>query len=278
MAPRIPDAAIRPIVERDAVEWIVRVHSRQYHDWVRQSCADGVRCLDQGDTVVCPQSYNAAIASVDAGLTAADLVMSGEFDRAFSAMRPPGHHALPDRAMGFCLFANVAIVARYLQARHAVGRIAVVDWDVHHGNGTHDIFYDDDSVLFISLHQYPLWPGTGSSRQRGTGRGEGFTLNLPIAPYTPASDYMQTFRDGVLPALDKYAPELLLISAGFDAHRDDPIAQLRLTEDDFAAMTRHLAAVAAASCGGRIISLLEGGYNLDALSASVAAHVNELAE
>ena len=277
MAARIPEAVVQQVVDRDAIEWILTVHSREYHDWVRESCERGVECLDQGDTIVCPESYGAAIASLNAGLTAADLVMSCDFDRAFSAMRPPGHHALPDRAMGFCLFANIAIVARYLQTRHGVGRVAIVDWDVHHGNGTHDIFYDDDSVLFISLHQHPLWPGTGSSRQRGTGKGEGYTLNLPIAPFTSAEDYIRTFRERVLPVLEAYSPEVLLISAGFDAHRDDPIAQLQLTEEDFAAMTRDLAGIATGSCNGRIVSLLEGGYDLDALAESAAVHVNELA-
>lgn len=179
--------------------------------------------------------------------------------------------------MGFCIFANVAIAVRYLQQQHGIDRIAVVDWDVHHGNGTQEIFYDDPSVLFISLHQHPLWPGTGMANECGLGDGTGFTLNIPIAPATSERDYLAAFERVALPAVRDFQPEFVLISAGFDAHRDDPLGGLRLTETGFVTMTRHLKQVADEFCEGRIISALEGGYNLTALQNSVAAHVNELA-
>ena len=274
----VADLNHRPIIEHDDAAWIRRVHDAAYVDWVKSSCGKGGGLLDQGDTVVSEHSFAAAMASVDAALTAADAVVSGDADNAFSAMRPPGHHALPGRAMGFCLFGNVAILARYLQQRHGLERIAIVDWDVHHGNGTQAIFYEDPSVLFVSLHQHPLWPGSGMEDERGKGDGEGATINIPIAPFTSEADYLSIFEERVLPALDQYRPECLIVSAGFDAHKDDPIAQLQLTEEGYATMTRWLKQIAGDSCGGKIISCLEGGYNLDALQASVAAHVRALSE
>lgn len=274
----IPGLTAAPVQDRDTAQWIMQVHSQTYHDWVRISCEEGKNLLDQGDTYVCERSYAAALGSVNAALTAADLVIDGKADAAFCAMRPPGHHAFPETAMGFCLFANISILAKYLQQHHKLGKIAIVDWDVHHGNGTQDIFYDDPSVLFISLHQSPLWPGTGMESERGRGDGRGFTKNIPFRPATSEADFLARFDAEVLPALRQFKPEILLISAGFDAHRDDPIADLRLTEQGYATMTRRLNEVAAESCGGRIISLLEGGYNLDALAASVAAHVRALGE
>lgn len=264
----------------DAVAWISELHVRDYHDWVKRRCENEVdrSLLDHGDTVVSHQSYEAAIASVNAALTAGDLVVSGRASNAFCAMRPPGHHALPDEAMGFCLFGNVAILARYLQLHHGIGRVAIVDWDVHHGNGTQHFFYEDPSVFFVSLHQHPLWPGSGRASERGDGAGEGFTLNIPIAPFTSESDYLATFDAKVVPALDSFRPEFVIISAGFDAHVDDPLASLQLTESGFAQMTRRLNELAHRHCGGRIVSCLEGGYNLDALEGSVAAHVVALGE
>lgn len=252
------------------------MHTSSYHDWVKDACASGRHLLDQGDTMVCERSYDAALASVNAALTAADLVIAGRYDSGFCAMRPPGHHALPDSAMGFCLFANISILARYLQRRHGLGKIAIVDWDVHHGNGTQAMFYEDPSVLFVSLHQHPLWPGSGMANERGCGAGEGFTLNLPIPPGTSEADYLSRFDAEVMPALRHYHPEMLLISAGFDAHRDDPLGGLMLTEAGFAALTRRLRDIAGEFCDGRILSLLEGGYNLTALEASVASHVAAL--
>jgi acetoin utilization deacetylase AcuC-like enzyme len=278
IAKHVPAIMVRSVAGRDVRPWIQRIHKPDYVDFIRHACENGPEIVDTGDTIVSLMSYDAAIAGVSAVLSAADAVMSGEADNAFCAVRPPGHHALPDRAMGFCLFANVAIAARYLQQHHGLGRIAIVDWDVHHGNGTNDIFYEDPSVFFVSLHQFPLWPGTGRATDRGRGAGEGFTMNVPIPPNTEESEYLDTFEQGVLPALEKFAPEFVLISAGFDAHKDDPLGSLRLREAGFAKMTSSLKQLAARHCQGRIISALEGGYNLDALEASVAAHVQALAD
>lgn len=267
-----------PVCRHDCVQWIHQVHRPEYHEFVIEACRAGRRLLDEGDTFVCTRSYDAALAAVDAGLSAADAVMDGSVRTAFCAIRPPGHHALPGRAMGFCIFGNVAILARYLQKQHGIGKIAIVDWDVHHGNGTQDIFYSDASVLFISLHQFPLWPGTGRADETGEGPGKGFTLNVPIAPGTSEAEYLRQFESVVLPRLSAFGPEFLLISAGFDAHRDDPLGGLLLSEAGFTRMTRRLKEIAEDACGGRIISCLEGGYNLPALQRSVAAHVTALME
>ena len=273
---RVPDLDARPVEDHDAPAWIRQVHNEAYHDWVKRFCQGGGGLLDDADTVACHRSYDAALASVKAALTAADAVMMGRTDNAFCAMRPPGHHALPDRAMGFCLFANISILARYLQKEHNAGRIAIVDFDVHHGNGTQHMFYNDASVFFVSLHQHPLWPMSGLAHEQGGGPGKGTTLNVPIAPHTSEEDYLDVFREKVLPVLGRFKPDVLLISAGFDAHVDDPLAQLMLTETGYAKMTESLKQIAVESCDGRIISLLEGGYDLSALERSVAAHVRSL--
>ena len=278
MRAHVPRIDPRPVVAHDAVEWVLKVHARDYHDHVRAVCLRGGGLLDEGDTVASGRSYEAALVAVNAVLSAADSVMAGEAETAFCAIRPPGHHALPQRAMGFCLFANVAIAARYLRERHRVGKIAIVDFDVHHGNGTQDIFYEDPSVLFVSLHQHPLWPGTGQANETGRGRGKDRTLNVQIAPFTSEAAYLEAFRANALPFVDEFRPELLLVSAGFDAHAADPLANLQLTERGFAEITRALRELAQAHCGGRLISSLEGGYDLDALEASVAAHVQELSQ
>ncbi len=223
-------------------------------------------------------SYEAALMTVDAALTASDDVMSGEFQSAFCAMRPPGHHALPFKSMGFCLFANASILARYLQRKHGLRRIAIVDWDVHHGNGTQHVFWEDPDVFFVSLQQYPLWPNSGREWERGEGAGEGATLNLTFPAGTEDSVYLSRFEKEVIPAIQNHKPEFLIISAGFDAHFRDLLGGLRLTEEGFAQMTHLLKGVAEEICDGRIVSLLEGGYHISALEASVAAHLSALSE
>ncbi|MGH7473424.1 MAG: histone deacetylase family protein, partial [Candidatus Methylomirabilales bacterium] len=203
---------------------------------------------------------------------------AGTVDNVFCAVRPPGHHAERARAMGFCLFNNVAITARYLQRRHGLGRVLIVDWDVHHGNGTQQAFYHDDSVLFFSTHQYPYYPGTGRATERGEGRGEGGTINVPMSPGQGDGEYREIFERVLVPAADTFRPEFVVISAGFDAHRDDPLAGMGLTEDGYAALTGIVAGIARRHSKGRILSCLEGGYNLKALAASVERHVMSLME
>jgi acetoin utilization deacetylase AcuC-like enzyme len=242
---------------------------------VQRVCELGGGILDQGDTPIGPNSCEIAMLSLGSLLRATDAVMTGEVKRAFSAARPPGHHAEPDRAMGFCLFSNVAIAARYIQRTYAANKIAIVDFDVHHGNGTQAAFEDDPSVLFISLHQHPrtCYPGSGYEWEQGVGAGRGLTLNIPLRPGAGDDDYLAAFRHAVLPKLEEFKSQVLLISAGFDAHADDPLAQIELSESCFQQMTEQLVSVADQYCNGRVISALEGGYNLRALGRSVVRHL-----
>ena len=257
---------------------LLRVHPRGYVDFIAGLAADGGGYADAGETYVGPHSDAVARLAVACATSAADLVMGGEARRAFAAVRPPGHHALADRAMGFCLFATAAIVVRHLQQVHGLSRVAVVDFDVHHGNGTQAIFYDDPNVLMVSLHQDPrtLWPGSGFADEVGEGRGRGFTLNVPLPPGTGDAAYLDVLRDRVLPRVRNFRPEAIVVSAGFDAHEDDPLAGLSLTADGFGKIGRELAALADEVCGGRLVATLEGGYDLRALGESVVAFLREL--
>jgi acetoin utilization deacetylase AcuC-like enzyme len=252
------------------------VHTQEHIEHVKRVCQTGGE-LDE-DTVVCRGSYEIALLALGSAITAADAVMRGEVQRAFSAARPPGHHAEPNRAMGFCLFSNIAIVARHIQHAYGLRKIAIVDFDVHHGNGTQACVEDDPSIRFISLHQDPrtCYPGTGFAAETGTGVGKGYTTNIPFPPGARDADYLAEMDNQVLWALDAFRPQILLLSAGFDAHCDDPLAQINLSEEGFAQITKRLVASANRHCSGRIVSLLEGGYNLRALGRSVVAHLNEL--
>ncbi len=278
MRERAPRLAHRPIVPHGAADWVLRVHETGHHDFVRTAHEHGFRALDGGDTRISEGSYPAALRAVDAALTAADEVAGGLYPAAFCAMRPPGYHALPFQSMGFCLFATASILVRYIQEQHGLRRVAVLDWDVHHGNGTQHVFWEDPEVFFVSLHQHPLYPGSGLEDERGEGEGLGATLNLTFSPGTPEYAYLARFEEEAAAALRGFAPEFLIISAGFDAHRGDPLGGLRLTSGSFARMTRVSMGVAAEVCEGRIVSLLEGGYNLDALASSVGAHLGALCE
>ncbi len=264
------------IIDRAKEEWILKVHASKHLKFIRDACERGMEVLDEGDTHACPSSFDVALLAVGGVLAAVDNVVNGLLENAFCAVRPPGHHAEQNRVMGFCLFNNVAIAARYAQAVYNVQRIAIIDWDVHHGNGTQQIFYDDNSVLYISLHQFPFYPGTGSRAERGTGQGEGYTLNIPMREGSGSKEYLDAFRMEILPTLDSYRPELIFISAGFDAHKDDPLANINLTEESFAAMTSMMMEAADKYCHGKLVSVLEGGYHLRALSQSVEAHIKTL--
>ena len=249
-------------------------HIQDHIDRIKQYCENGLP-LDY-DTPTSPASYDVARLSTGGVLRAADAVMAETVRNAFALVRPPGHHATPTRAMGFCLFNSVAIAARYLQREHGVGRIAIVDWDVHHGNGTQDIFYDDPSVFFFSAHQVPLYPGTGMADETGIGDAVGTTLNIPMPPGSEPSNYVETFQKILKPALLDFSPDFLIISAGFDAHRLDPLSAINMTADGFSSLTDILCEIAAETCGGRLISALEGGYDLKGLSESVVSHVERL--
>lgn len=251
---------------------LARVHGAGFVQRVLESVPQsGRRALDP-DTILSPGSGTAALRAAGAMIAAVDAIAAGTARNAFCAVRPPGHHAEPLRAMGFCLFNSIAVAARHAQAVHGLRRVAIVDFDVHHGNGTQAVAEQDDSLFFASSHQYPFYPGTGASFETGLGN----IVNAPLAAGSDGTAFRKAYETRILPALDSFAPDLLLVSAGFDAHRADPLAALELEEEDFAWITARLAEMAARHCGGRLVSVLEGGYDLKALAGSAAAHVGAL--
>ena len=257
------------------LECVEYVHPHDYIQGIERACRQGAGFLDL-DTIISPHSYRVALLAVGGVLTAIDAITNGRCDNALALVRPPGHHAEPERAMGFCLFNNVAIGARYAQKRYDLSRVAIIDWDVHHGNGTQRIFYSDSSVLYVSLHQYPYYPGTGSRGEEGVGEGQGFTLNFPMAPGCGDREYIATFENHILPRLEEFHPNMILISAGFDGHRDDPLAGMDLTNEGYTRMTDMLVHFSNQYCDKRILSVLEGGYNLAILPGTVLAHIRAL--
>jgi acetoin utilization deacetylase AcuC-like enzyme len=254
------------------------VHTRPYVDLVRRelSTLRGTADLSTGDTLVSPGSLEAAQFAAGGVLNAVDSVMTKSVKNAFCAVRPPGHHATPTRGMGFCIFNNVAIAARYVQKTHQVRRVLIVDWDYHHGNGTQDIFYDDDSVFVFDTHDYGAYPGTGSAAETGRGKAAGTKLNVPMPVRSGDAQFLDVFKTKLVPAARKFKPDFILISAGFDGMRNDVLGRFDITPDGFAAMTRVVVDLANELCEGRIVSVLEGGYRLDGLSESVVAHVKTL--
>ncbi|GEP05061.1 histone deacetylase family protein [Methylobacterium oxalidis] len=264
---------VRGLAPRAEPEVATLVHPAAYVEAiVAASPAEGYVQID-ADTLMSPGTLEAALRAVGGAVHAVDAVMGGECANAFVAMRPPGHHAERATAMGFCLFNHAAIAARHAQRAHGAERVAIVDWDVHHGNGSQDIFWDDGSVLYASTHQMPLFPGSGAASERGT---KGTIVNVPLRPNDDGAVFREAFEAGILPRLEAFRPDLVVISAGFDAHRLDPLANLRLDDADFGWATRKLMDLADRHAGGRIVSVLEGGYSLEGLARSAAAHVDAL--
>jgi acetoin utilization deacetylase AcuC-like enzyme len=257
---------------------IQAAHTPQHFKRVEGAFANGVERLD-ADTVISMQSFDASVYGAGGACRAVDAVMTGEAKNAFVAVRPPGHHATSENAMGFCLFNNIAVAARYAQNKYKeIEKVAIVDWDVHHGNGTQGIFFDDPTVFFFSQHQYPWYPGTGSSGEIGFGRGRGYTLNVPVKARTTAKTQKEMFARALENISKNFKPDLIMISAGFDAHAADPLGQLLIEDEDFVEMTRMVKNWAHETCQGRIVSALEGGYNLQTLGETVRAHVATLSE
>jgi acetoin utilization deacetylase AcuC-like enzyme len=251
-------------------------HPPHYVDLVSEEVAAGRRQLSTGDTDIGEQSYDVALKAVGGVIMAADAVCRREVRNAFCAVRPPGHHARADQGMGFCIFNSVAVAARFVQREHGIARVAIIDWDVHHGNGTQDIFYEDASVFYFSTHQSPLYPGTGAKGETGRGDGVGTTLNCPVPAGTDGVEILGLFESQLIPALDAFKPEFIFISAGFDARKEEPISQLLLEDEDFGDLTRIVLNLADQHARGRLVSSLEGGYGLAGLASSCGEHVKGL--
>ncbi len=285
---RITDVLVtRGLVERCArieptrlaPSFVKRTHTDQYVQRLMEACEYGEPFIDTPDSGICTESYDLALLACGSVLSSVDAVMSGEVANAFCAVRPPGHHAERDRSMGFCMFANVAIAVDHLREKHGVGRVLILDWDVHHGNGTQHILEEDPDAMFISIHGHPyaVYPGTGFSEETGLGAGVGATLNVPMPPGSGDAEYREAFDRHIRDVLESFDAEFLLVSAGFDAHRLDPLAPINLEAESFDWMTRLILDTADTHCKGRLVSVLEGGYHLDALGECVAAHVTLLA-
>lgn len=268
----------RPLTQQPATpDDILLCHTREYYKTAEADVASGADKLSTGDTQISAKSFDVALRAVGGVLHAVDQVMGGKLKNAFCAVRPPGHHARPAQGMGFCLFNNIAIAARHAQKKHGAAKVLIVDWDVHHGNGTQDIFYEDGSVLFFSSHQSPWYPFTGQLEETGAGKGRGCTLNAPLPAGSGMTEIRRAFLDRLIPAADKFKPDLVMISAGFDSRENDPLGQFTLKDDDFVALTKMLMKFADENCGSRLVSVLEGGYNLAGLARAVSAHVRTLA-
>jgi acetoin utilization deacetylase AcuC-like enzyme len=251
-------------------------HTTEYIRSVESDFARGSEELSTGDTNIGPRSYEVALTAVGGVLNAVDAVVERRFDNALCIVRPPGHHATRARGMGFCIFNNIAIAARHAQRKHRVERVLIADWDVHHGNGTQDIFYRDGSVLFFSTHQYPWYPGTGAPDETGEGKGKDRIVNCPFPAGAGRNEIVAAFRQRLVPAAEAFRPDLVLISAGFDSRVGDPLGRFTLDDGDFADLTTLLLEIAAKHAGGRLVAVLEGGYNLAGLGAAVAAHAGAL--
>lgn len=254
---------------------LLSTHSREQVDLIKQLCERGGGPIDE-DTLVSSKSWEVGLFAAGSALTAVDKVVTQQARNALCLTRPPGHHATEKKSMGFCLFNNIALAAKHALNEHHLSRILIVDWDVHHGNGTQDIFYEDPSVFFYSIHRYPFYPGSGSQSETGQGRGLGYTLNRPLEFGCSRRQYLDTFKSGLDRAIERSRPELILLSAGFDAHKDDPIGSLGLETSDYLEMSEYLLEAARVHCHGRLVSCLEGGYDISALADSVEVHLKAL--
>ncbi len=261
-----------------AVETVLLCHGAEYIRTVEREAAAGSRHLSTGDTYLSPQSFDAALETVGAVTVAVDSVVDGKRKNAFCALRPPGHHARPDQGMGFCIFNNVAIGARHAIRNRGLERVLIADWDVHHGNGTQDIFYEDPAVLFFSTHQSPWYPGTGKTWETGAGAGAGTTINCPFPSGAGREEILRAFLGKLLDASNEFKPDLVMVSAGFDSRLGDPLGEFRLSDEDFAELTEVLLEAADKHAQGRLVSVLEGGYSLSGLASGVTSHVAVLAD
>ncbi|MGB5136008.1 MAG: histone deacetylase [Prochlorococcaceae cyanobacterium] len=262
----------RPAVDRE----LRRCHTARYLQTVRHEVAYGAAQLSTGDTAIGEHSEDAARLAAGGTLAAVDAVLAGRLTNAFAVVRPPGHHAEADRGMGFCVFNNVALAARHAQAVHGLERVLIVDWDLHHGNGTQAIFWSDPSVLYASVHEWGNYPGTGAATERGDGAGLGFTVNCPLSAHSDGPAVLSALEEALVPAATRFRPQLVLVSAGFDGHRGDPLGHFLLEDADYTALTHLCLTIAAEHCQGRLVSALEGGYGLKGLAGGAAAHVEAL--
>jgi acetoin utilization deacetylase AcuC-like enzyme len=270
-------AKLVPLEPRRANEDEVALcHTRSYIETAKRDIQRGAQVLSTGDTDVSEKSWDVALQAAGGILNTVDAVMKGEVRKAFCVVRPPGHHATPARGMGFCVFNNIAVGARYAQRKHGLERVLIADWDVHHGNGTQDIFYSDPSVFFFSTHQSPWYPGTGAESETGEGRGKGTTLNCPFPAGSGREEILGAFRRKLLPAAKEFKPDLVFVSAGFDSRRGDPLGRFTLSDKDFAELTSVMLEIASVSAQGRLISVLEGGYDLEGLGLASAKHAEAL--
>jgi len=267
---------IQPKPFSTVLEWLTTIHSPEYVERVKKSCQNGVEYMDSIDTPISSETYEVAVMAVGGVLSAIDGVMNGEIRNAFCAVRPPGHHALRNKAMGFCIFNNVAIGAKYIQKKYGLSKVLIVDWDVHHGNGTQDAFYNDPTVLYFSTHRSPFYPGTGYADEKGIGKGLNYTINVEMTAGDGDESYKKAFEEILKPRAMEFDPDFVLVSAGFDAHKDDPLGGMNVTANGYAEMTKIVKDIAEKCCDGRLVSVLEGGYSLDGLAESVDAHISVL--